>query len=139
MGQNVFRCVRYAPDYGAFKGKTLTPGAAVELNPTASNCTITTTDIRSESAAEQSLSVFPNPASDEAASIHFALPRSERVRLALYDVLGREVAVVLDADMSGGEHTVSLALPSGFLPSGTYRLQLRHGENAQSVLVHLIR
>lgn len=143
-GQNMFRCVRYAPDYEAFKGKTLTPGGAVELNPTASNCTITTTDIRLESAAEQSLSVFPNPASDGAASIHFTLPRSERVRLALYDVLGREVAVLLDADMSSGEHIVSLTLSSGFLlsgslPSGAYRLQVRYGEKAQSSLVHIVR
>lgn len=92
-----------------------------------------------ESPAEQvRFSVAPNP-SLGLAMVKFTLLKAERVRLALYNVLGREVAVMLDTEMGSGDHAVPLALPSGSLPSGAYRLQLRHGENAQSVLIHLVR
>ncbi len=51
----VFRASRYAPDYEAFDGKDLTPGAPVEINPWDLGCEI----YESSVAAQQSF--FPSP------------------------------------------------------------------------------
>ncbi|WP_298514369.1 aryl-sulfate sulfotransferase [uncultured Kordia sp.] len=52
-----FRVLRYAADYPAFDGRTLTAGAAVEQNPDLTGCTILSTP-ESELA---DLSIIPNP------------------------------------------------------------------------------
>jgi|GEM_PF-202479 len=39
-GNNVFRVLRYAPDYAAFEGRDLTPGSPIEGNPNTDACTI---------------------------------------------------------------------------------------------------
>jgi hypothetical protein len=50
---------------------------------------------------------YPNPFA-EAATIRFALPAPAAVRLVVYDVLGREVAVLLDGPVAAGAHAVTL-------------------------------
>ncbi len=58
---------------------------------------------------------FPNPATGEA-TIPFSLDEAAHVRLAVYDVLGREVAVLVDGHRPAGDYTVSFdgrALASG--------------------------
>lgn len=125
MGQNVFRCVRYAPDYGAFKGKTLTPGAAVELNPTPNTCAITGIAQESiESMSQRDLGVSPNPV-QSLATLRFALTTSEHVSLKIFNALGQEVAQILDADLGAGEQSQSLDISHWSLVSGTYFLRLQ--------------
>lgn len=150
-GQNVFRCVRYAPDYAAFQGKTLPVGAPIELNPTANTCTITgITENATGSIHDGTMRVAPNPASDPSSiTVYFSLSHPQRVRLSLHDMLGREVLVLLDTEMAGGENTVSLSalntslssgmLSSTVLPSGVYRLHLKYGAESQSVLLRIVR
>ena len=48
--------------------------------------------------------------------------RARRIRLVVYDALGREVAVVLDEEQPAGRHTIELA--SVGLASGTYVIRL---------------
>ncbi len=141
MGQNVFRCVRYAPDYAAFKGRTLMAGAPIELNPNANTCTITgITDDVAGSIQDGTMRIAPNPASDGSSTVvYFSLPHPQHVRLALYDMLGREVLVLLEAEMAGGEHTVPLSSLHAALPSGAYRLQMKYGTESQSVLLRIVR
>ena len=50
---------------------------------------------------------IPNPFTDRLA-VRFSLPEPMAVRLALYDVLGREVAVLVDGEQTPGEHEVTL-------------------------------
>lgn len=64
----------------------------------------------------------PNPFS-ERASLRFALPERARVTVALYDVLGREVARPLDGgDLPAGYHTATVEAAS--LPPGVYVYRL---------------
>ena len=84
--------------------------------------------------------VAPNPASDASSiTVYFSLSHPQRVRLALYDVLGREVLVLLDTEMAGGENTVSLSALNTSLSSGAYRLHLRYGADSQSALLRIVR
>jgi hypothetical protein len=57
-------------------------------------------------AGLQLLPVTPNPASGEA-RIDFAVPRSMEVRLGVYDVQGREVAVLASGVRPAGRHQVT--------------------------------
>ncbi len=64
---------------------------------------------------------YPQPAS-EIATFDFELPTSMSARLVLYDVLGREVAVVADGPFAEGTNRVTLSLDG--LPAGSYFCRL---------------
>ena len=64
---------------------------------------------------------YPNPFSP-VTSIGFALPAHSMVRLAVYDVLGREVEVLVSESMSAGHHRVSWDARAA--PSGLYVYRL---------------
>lgn len=71
----------------------------------------------------------PNPA-DDAISLHFVLPQAGRVRLMLFDGLGRIRAVLLDDEVSAGPHdqTFMLRDDSGRrLAAGFYHVRLEAG------------
>lgn len=63
----------------------------------------------------------PNPFGS-ATTIPFTLAHSGEVRLAVYDVLGREVAVLVDGPRGAGAHEV--AFETANLPSGVYLYRL---------------
>jgi hypothetical protein len=65
--------------------------------------------------------VRPNPVAG-LASAAFSLPAAGAVRLALYDVTGREVAVVADGHLAAGAH--SAAFDTAGLAPGVYVLRL---------------
>ncbi|RJP76851.1 MAG: hypothetical protein C4524_09455 [Candidatus Zixiibacteriota bacterium] len=71
-----------------------------------------------------SLSQRPNPFNPETV-IAFALPQAGRVRLAIYDTMGREVAVLVDGFRAAGVHEVTFQ--AGHLPSGVYLSDLQAG------------
>ncbi len=66
-------------------------------------------------------SVHPNPSTD-AATVAFDLVASADVSLAVYDVLGRRVALVIDGRTAAGSHAETIET-SG-LPSGVYVVRL---------------
>lgn len=72
---------------------------------------------------------YPNPF-NPTTTIRFALPQAEQVRLTVYDVLGREVAVLVDQPMVSGEHTV--VFDAARLPGGTYLYRLEAGAFSQT-------
>jgi len=55
-------------------------------------------------------------------SVHYTLSSTGSTRLALYDALGREVAVLVDGSRNAGDHI--LDFDSTTLPAGTYVLRL---------------
>lgn len=73
--------------------------------------------------------VGPNPVSDRAA-VALTLAAPSEVRLALYDVLGREVASVDAGTLASGSH--QLGLNVGSLPSGVYVWRLTAGTHAET-------
>jgi hypothetical protein len=77
-------------------------------------------------------SVFPNPAS--VATLSWALPKDEQVELGVYDVSGREVAVLAKGFMPAGEYTRKWAgrdasgRPVG---AGVYFIRLKAGNEVR--------
>ncbi len=65
------------------------------------------TDVQVLSSAPSSFLISPNPATD-AISVQFTLLRAERVRLSLFNMLGQEVAPMLDSEVPMGEQIYHL-------------------------------
>ena len=65
--------------------------------------------------------VAPNP-SAEAGTVTVSLAAAGPVTLTVVDVLGREVARVLDGPLAAGAHPVRLDVSA--LPAGTYLVRL---------------
>lgn len=64
---------------------------------------------------------YPNPFTD-ATTIGFRLPTGTRVRLRVYDLLGRQIATLVDDFRHGGQHRAVFRKEG--LPSGTYVYRL---------------
>ncbi len=64
---------------------------------------------------------YPNPFNPQT-TIRFSVPESAQVRLLVYDVLGRQVRVLVDGTREAGTHEV--VFEASGLPSGTYLVRL---------------
>ena len=64
---------------------------------------------------------YPNPFNPET-TIAFSLPEGSQVQLTVYDVIGRQVATLVDDVLSAGRHEIRFQ--AGGLPSGTYLYRL---------------
>ena len=83
----------------------------------------------------------PNPSSTGFA-VEFELPRSEWVELSIYDIRGREVAVVADDLRGAGLHSVSWEPGFGEtadVPPGIYFLRLRTASETRAARLILAR
>jgi hypothetical protein len=80
-----------------------------------------TTDVPVGPGEELALSVAPNP-SPGGAMLRFRLPAAARVRLAAFDVTGREVARLADGSLPAGEHFVPVS--DERWPAGVYLYRL---------------
>ncbi|MBZ0264690.1 T9SS type A sorting domain-containing protein [bacterium] len=67
------------------------------------------------------LTAYPNPF-NPSTSIHFTLPQAGTVEIAVYDVMGREVASLLNGVRSAGEHTIGFG--DSDLTSGVYFVRM---------------
>jgi len=72
---------------------------------------------------------IPNPSAGRV-SFALRLPAVADVRLVVYDVLGREVAVLVDGDTAAGTHVVGL--DASALPAGVYVARLTTGRFVQT-------
>jgi hypothetical protein len=79
--------------------------------------------------ATQLLAPFPNPFRRQV-SIPFTLDAARHVRLAVYDLLGREVARLVDATLSEGSHVAAFR-PEG-LAAGVYLIRLEADGRVQT-------
>ncbi len=77
---------------------------------------------------------YPNPFSGKT-TIEFELDEPAAVRLTLWDVSGKRLAVILDQSMSAGQHRHTLS--SRDLPSGTYfvRLEADNASDSHQIVV----
>jgi len=66
---------------------------------------------------------YPNPSSGHA-TLPVTVRESQRVRVTLYDILGRRVATVHDQEMRG-QDTQAIQLDTGRLASGTYFVRVQ--------------
>ena len=89
---------------------------------------------------------YPNPF-NPATTLRFALPHATKVRMVVYDLLGREAATLLDGDLSGGASQTGW--PAGYhhavwdglltngqpAPSGVYIARLVTQTDTQSIKI----
>ncbi|MFK7846755.1 MAG: T9SS type A sorting domain-containing protein [Rhodothermales bacterium] len=68
---------------------------------------------------------FPNPF-DRSTVLRYSLPQTMHARLTVYDILGREIEVLVDQQQEAGIYTINFE--AGALPSGIYmaRIELDH-------------
>jgi len=82
---------------------------------------------------------FPNPMSLRAAtgtSIRYAVAERQSVRLAVYDLLGREIAILQNGFVETGEYTVTLPAAALTTPGlYFYRLETAHGTATKRFIV----
>jgi hypothetical protein len=79
---------------------------------------------------------YPNPFNPSTV-IRFALPEQAEVRLAVFDMLGRQVALLIEGPLDQGFH--ERLFDASVLASGTYMYVLRTGSEIQSRTMLLVR
>jgi hypothetical protein len=81
-------------------------------------------------------SVYPNPF-NPSATISFTVPSSQHVKISLFDMAGREVAVLFDGRKDEGSHRINLNGEN--LSSGNYMVRLIAGNTMKSQTISLIK
>ena len=79
---------------------------------------------------------YPNPF-NPSTNFSFGLPKSGNVKLAIYDVLGNEVAVIVDGFKQAGSYSVNLNASN--LSSGVYFYRLTSGDFTKTMKMSLIK
>ena len=79
---------------------------------------------------------YPNPFNPQT-TIDYALPQAGDVSLVVYDMLGREVDVLLDGPQAAGRHTVRFG--ANHLPNGTYVYRLVAGDKTITRTMVLVK
>lgn len=94
-----------------------------------------TTDVDDDLSVPRVFSLnqnYPNPF-NPSTEISYSIASRSHVRLALYDLLGREVATLVDSEQSAGEYTITLdafSTEGRSLPTGVYFYRLTAGEQS---------
>ena len=79
---------------------------------------------------------YPNPF-NPATTLTFGLPENSDIQLAVYDVMGRQVAMLAEGTMPAGEHRVTFEAQG--LPSGTYLARLTTPQSSFTRIMQLIK
>jgi hypothetical protein len=79
---------------------------------------------------------YPNPF-NPSTKIQFSIPQSEYVSLKIYDVLGNEVAGLINQDLSAGSYDIQFNANN--LSSGIYFYQLITGSYSETKKMNLIK
>ena len=79
---------------------------------------------------------YPNPFNPET-TIRYALPQAGNVLLAVYDLLGHEVAVLVDEPKPAGHHMARFH--AGHLPSGAYVYRLQAQGKVMTNMMTLVK
>ncbi len=79
---------------------------------------------------------YPNPF-NPVTRIEFALPEAGMTRLIIYDIVGREIAILLDGEMDAGFHNVTWN--ANEVASGIYFYRLTSGTFADTKKMVLLK
>jgi len=85
--------------------------------------------------------IYPNPA-HHSITIRYGLPTRAPVQLAVYDVLGRQVAMLHEGPQAAGYHTVhwdGRRVDGSTVTSGAYLIRLRSGDTVRTSRATLVR
>lgn len=132
LGWASFDGIRDSNDNLVFEGLVVPIRASINLVGGA-------TDTELESTLPRTLSLqqnYPNPF-NPSTQIRFDLPQSVDVRLQVFDLLGRNVATLVDGPMTAGEHQVTF--DASDLTSGLYLYTITAGSQRISRTMTLIK
>jgi len=79
---------------------------------------------------------YPNPFNAQT-TIRFVLPRAQEVELSVYDLLGRQIEVLIDEYLEAGSYKVEFDASS--LSSGVYFYRLRAGDKIETKRMVLLK
>ena len=79
---------------------------------------------------------YPNPFNPRT-TIHFTVPQNNQVALKIFDVMGKEVATLINEEKSEGNYEIEFNATN--LPSGIYFYQLRAGSFNQTKKMLLLK
>jgi len=79
---------------------------------------------------------YPNPFNAQTI-IRFNLPKAGKVELSVYDLLGRQIEILIDEHMEAGSHNIEFDASS--LPSGFYFYRLRVGDAVETKRMVLLK
>jgi hypothetical protein len=79
---------------------------------------------------------YPNPF-NPITSISFSLPEGQYTSLKVYNLLGEEVATLVEKELSAGTYKVDF--DASMLPSGLYLYRLSAGQFTQSKKLMLVK
>lgn len=82
--------------------------------------------------APSGIEVYPHPITT-ATTVQYTLPETASVNVTVYDLLGREVARLVDERQEPGTHRIGF--DGAQLPAGSYLVRVRHGEHVESRVV----
>lgn len=81
---------------------------------------------------------YPNPF-NPVTRIDFELPRRERVTVSIINIIGKEIAILLDEILEPGAHSIELNADKFDLSSGVYLYKLTAGQFAEIKKMTLIK
>lgn len=82
------------------------------------------------------LGTYPNPF-NPSTTLRYEVPVESPVRIGIYDVVGREVARLVDGPVSAGHH--SARFEAGTLPSGVYLARMTAGQTSSTLRLLLYK
>jgi hypothetical protein len=80
--------------------------------------------------------VYPNPFTTQL-SISLDLPIQSEVVIKIYDLLGKQIAIVMDSNMDAGKHLITWNSDS--LPEGIYYLRLTSGDKKETMKIVAVK
>lgn len=96
-----------------------------------------TTEPNGETPASFALTaIYPNPILHRA-TVEFETPNESNVRIEMFDLLGRRVAMLVDETLSDGRHSVQMNV--AHLASGIYLIRMQAGSFADTRRVTVVR
>lgn len=81
-------------------------------------------------------SIAPNPV-QQSARVAYRLDRPAQVQISVFDIRGREVAMLVDASLGAGSHTAQLSTHD--FAAGSYILRLRSGDVVETERFTVVR
>jgi len=84
---------------------------------------------------------FPNPF-NLSTQVRFVLPNNSKVSIKVYNLLGKEIATLLDKEMSPGNYTVIWEAKDSdgkLIPSGVYLIRFMAGNYTKTIKAVLLK
>ena len=79
---------------------------------------------------------YPNPF-NPTTTIHFSIPHHQHVTLRIFDILGREIATLIDTQLESGSHSAIFNATN--LPSGMYVYRIQSSDTMEQKKMVLMK